>query len=102
MGGMLRRAKTILSHTDFTAIYDKGCHTGSEFGYAARLGVHVLVAIPEEASHEPNPDFDRGRFYIPQRFRFLHLSCQTNPDNQRQLVQQKQREIGYRNEALQN
>jgi hypothetical protein len=27
MGGMLRRAKTILRH-NFTAIYDKGYHTG--------------------------------------------------------------------------
>ena len=30
MGPMLRRAKTILQSNNFTALYDKGCHTGSE------------------------------------------------------------------------
>jgi len=46
MGGMLRRCKTILGHNYFIAIYDKGYHAGSEFDYANRLGVGVLVAIP--------------------------------------------------------
>ena len=46
MGGMLRRSKTILGHNNFTAIYDKGYHTGSEFDYANKLGIDVLVAIP--------------------------------------------------------
>ncbi|MEI7508690.1 MAG: IS1182 family transposase [Flavobacterium sp.] len=62
MGGMLRRAKTILGHTDFKALYDKGYHTGSEFEYANRLGIEVLVAIPEVAAHAPNPDFDVEHF----------------------------------------
>jgi hypothetical protein len=39
MGGMLRRTKTILGHTNFMGIYDKGYHTGSEFDYANRLGI---------------------------------------------------------------
>ena len=30
MGPMLRRAKKILGHGEFTALYDKGYHTGSE------------------------------------------------------------------------
>ena len=30
MGGMLRRAKTVLRTNGFTALYDKGYHTGSE------------------------------------------------------------------------
>ncbi|MFV5685979.1 hypothetical protein ACM55I_11070 [Flavobacterium sp. GB2R13] len=46
MGGMLRRAKNILGHNNFTSIYDKGYHTGSEFEYVNRLGIDVLVAIP--------------------------------------------------------
>jgi hypothetical protein len=62
MGGMLRRAKTILGHTDFTAIYDKGYHTGSEFDYANRLNIEVLVAIPDVASHAPDPAFDVAHF----------------------------------------
>ncbi|WP_236454179.1 MULTISPECIES: IS1182 family transposase [Flavobacterium] len=62
MGGMLRRAKTILGHNNFMAIYDKGYHTGSEFDYANRLGVDVLVAIPGVASHAPDIAFDVEHF----------------------------------------
>ncbi|WP_293870981.1 IS1182 family transposase [Flavobacterium sp.] len=62
MGAMLRRAKTIIGHTDFVALYDKGYHTGSEFEYANQLGIEVLVAIPDVASHAPNPDFDVEHF----------------------------------------
>jgi transposase len=62
MGGMVRRAKTILQHSDFTALYDKGYHTGSEFDYAHKQGVEVLVAIPDPGSHAPDPDFDVEHF----------------------------------------
>jgi transposase len=62
MGGMLRRAKTILGHNNFTAIYDKGYHTGSEFDYANRLGIDVLVAIPGVSAHAPDLAFDLEYF----------------------------------------
>jgi transposase len=62
MGGMLRRAKTILGHNNFTAIYDKGYHTGSEFDYASRLGIDVLVAIPGVSAHAPDLAFDVEHF----------------------------------------
>jgi hypothetical protein len=62
MGGMLRRSKTILGHNNFTAIYDKGYHTGSEFDYAARLAIDVLVAIPGVAAHAPDMAFDVEHF----------------------------------------
>ena len=62
MGGMLRRAKTILGNNNFTAIYDKGYHTGSEFDYANRLGVDVLVAIPGVSAHAPDLAFDVENF----------------------------------------
>ena len=58
MGGMLRRSKTILGHANFIAVYDKGYHTGSEFDYANRLGVDVLVAIPGVSAHAPDTAFD--------------------------------------------
>ena len=58
MGGMLRRSKTILGHANFIAIYDKGYHTGSEFDYANRLGIDVLVAIPGVSAHAPDTAFD--------------------------------------------
>lgn len=62
MGGMLRRAKTILQTNEFTALYDKGYHTGSQFEYAHQLGVEVMVAIPKVASHAPHPDYDLEHF----------------------------------------
>lgn len=62
MGGMLRRTKTILGHNNFMAIYDKGYHTGSEFDYANRLAIEVLVAIPSVASHAPDIAFDVEHF----------------------------------------
>ena len=62
MGGMLRRTKTILGHNNFIAIYDKGYHTGSEFAYAERLKIDVLVAIPSVAAHAPDWAFDVEHF----------------------------------------
>lgn len=56
MGCMLRRAKTIL-HTDtFTALYDKGYHTGSELKAAHLMGIEMLVAIPDISSASMAPD----------------------------------------------
>jgi len=62
MGGMVRRAKTILKKDDFTLLYDKGYHTGSEFAYANALDVEVIVAIPKVASHAPDVAFDVEHF----------------------------------------
>jgi len=62
MGGMLRRTKSILRTTDFTALYDKGYHTGSEFKTADTLGVKVMVAIPETGSHAPDIKYDVVNF----------------------------------------
>jgi hypothetical protein len=62
MCGMLRRTKTILGHNNFTAIYDKGYHTGREFDYANRLGIDFLVAIPGVSAHAPDLAFDVEHF----------------------------------------
>jgi len=62
MGGMLRRAKTILKTNEFTALYDKGYHTGSQFEYAQNLGIEVLVSIPAVASHAPDQTYDVANF----------------------------------------
>ncbi|WP_276166434.1 IS1182 family transposase [Zobellia alginiliquefaciens] len=70
MGGMLRRAKAILSTNAFTALYDKGYHTGSEFKVADDLGVDTLVAVPGigRASQAPDPAYNAEHFnYDPQR-----------------------------------
>ena len=62
MGNMVRRARTVLQKNDFTALYDKGYHTGSEFDYADKLGIDVLVAAPDVASHAPDVAFDVENF----------------------------------------
>ncbi len=64
MGQMLRRAKTILRTNTFTALYDKGYHTGSEFKTANSLGIETLVAIPAigRVSQAPNPDYNSEHF----------------------------------------
>ncbi len=64
MGKMLRRAKTLLRHATFTALYDKGYHTGSEFKIANDLGIKTLVAIPKvgRASQAPNPAYNAENF----------------------------------------
>ncbi len=72
MGSMLQRAKTILRNNNFTALYDKGYHTGSEFKKANDLGIDVMVAIPTVAAQAPNPDNNvehfiynhKGDYYI--------------------------------------
>jgi transposase len=62
MGNMLRRAKTILRSNDFTALYDKGYHTGSEFDIADKLGINVLVAVPKTATNAPNTAYNVENF----------------------------------------
>jgi len=66
MGNMLRRAKSILRTNNFTALYDKGYHTGTEFKIAEDLGIEVMVAIPGVASQAPNPDYNVENFSYNQ------------------------------------
>lgn len=69
MGQMLQRAKSILRTNDFTALYDKGYHTGSEFKTAAGLGIKTLVAIPGigRASQAPDPNYNAEHFTYNQK-----------------------------------
>lgn len=69
MGTMLKRAKTILRTNQFTALYDKGYHTGSEFFIADQLGIKTLVAIPAigRSSQAPNPDYNAENFLYDQQ-----------------------------------
>lgn len=67
MGNMLQRAKSILRSNEFTALYDKGYHTGTEFKIADNLGIEVMVTIPGLASQAPNPDYNVENFtYDPK------------------------------------
>lgn len=64
MGNMLRRTKSILRHNTFTALFDKGYHTGSELAIADSMNINTIVAIPSlsGASHAPNLDYDVENF----------------------------------------
>ncbi len=64
MGQMVSRAVDILEVPDFTILYDKGYHTGSEFTKAEEAGVEVLVGIPAvpSASQAPDPRFNKSEF----------------------------------------
>jgi transposase len=66
MGEMLGRAKTILGTTDFTALYDKGYHTGSEIKTGIELGINIMVAIPEVASNAPDIAYNVANFLYDQ------------------------------------
>jgi len=64
MGNMVQRAKSILRTTEFTALYDKGFHTGSELKTAQNLGIETIVAIPgiPSTSQAPNHDYNYEHF----------------------------------------
>lgn len=69
MGNMLRRAKSILRTNEFTALYDKGYHTGSELETGQKLGIETLVAIPDAPgnNHAPDLQYDVENFnYSPE------------------------------------
>jgi transposase len=64
MGNMVQRAKSILCTNDFTVLYDKGFHTGSELKIAQNLGIETIVAIPgvPSTSQAPNHEYNYEYF----------------------------------------
>ncbi len=64
MGNMVRRTKSILGTNEFTVLYDKGFHTGSELKIAQELGVETIVAVPglPSTSQAPNHDYNYEYF----------------------------------------
>lgn len=62
MGAMIRRTKAILKTNNFTALYDKGYHTGTEIKTAIDLGIHIMVAIPDVASNAPDIAYNVSNF----------------------------------------
>lgn len=62
MGPMLRRAKKILGSADFTALYDKGYHTGSELKTGIDMGAKLMVAVPGVASFAPDDRYNFDKF----------------------------------------
>ncbi|TFG74768.1 MAG: IS1182 family transposase, partial [Thermodesulfobacteriales bacterium] len=70
MGNMVQRAKSILRTNDFTVLYDKGYHTGSELKTAMDLGIETIVAIPGIPSSSQAPD----HAYNIEHFKYDELS----------------------------
>ncbi|WP_206077633.1 IS1182 family transposase [Pontibacter sp. SGAir0037] len=66
MGAMVRRAKRIVGNSSFTALFDKGYHTGSELEIAQQLGITTLVAVPAPASTAPDPGYNLEHFAYDQ------------------------------------
>ena len=64
MGNMVQRAKSILRTNEFTVLYDKGFHTGSELKTAQDMGVETIVAIPDipSTSQAPNHEYNYEHF----------------------------------------
>ena len=71
LGPMVQRATEILQTTRFTALFDKGYHTGSELSAVQHLGVTALVAIPDisSSSMAPDPDYNVSEFTFHPRKR---------------------------------
>jgi transposase len=70
MGNMVQRAKSILGKNDFTVLYDKGYHTGSELKAVQNLGIETIVAIPSVPSTSQAPD----SAYNYENFRYDYLT----------------------------
>jgi transposase len=62
MGEMLIRASGIIETTDFTALYDKGYHNGSELKTGQEMKVNLMVAIPDVASNAPDKRYNMSNF----------------------------------------
>ncbi|GAB1858675.1 IS1182-like element ISCc5 family transposase [Flavobacteriaceae bacterium MHTCC 0001] len=105
MGKMLRRARTILRTNAFTALYDKGYHTGSEFKIAADLGIATLVAIPDigRASQAPNPKYNVEHFkYLPEKDNYICPEKQTLASNGNWYKTRNYRFKQYKTRACKN
>jgi len=72
LSGMLRRTKTILNTSHFTALYDKGYHTGIEIKKALEMGVEIMVAIPSTSSNAPDESYNMSHFITMNQTTLIH------------------------------
>jgi hypothetical protein len=89
MGEMVRRAKVILQSTDFTALYDNGYHTGSQFEYADKHDIEVMVAVPNVASHTPDHAYDLEHFIFDKQKDTYTLSTRQSTLHKWESIQQR-------------
>lgn len=72
LSGMLCRTRTILGTSAFTALYDKGYHTGIELKKAIDMGIEIMVAVPGTSSNAPDERYNMNHFvYQEQRDTYL-------------------------------
>ena len=64
MATMVARSKSILRTSSFTALFDKGYHSGSEVAKCHQIGAEVLVAIPVKppSAQAVNPAYRTEKF----------------------------------------
>ena len=85
MGPMLKRAVEIIGHNKFTALYDKGYHTGSELKTAVEIGVNAIVSAPDlgSASRAQNPAYNVQEFeYDKENDQYICPENQSLKSNQ--------------------
>ncbi len=66
LSGVLRRTRIILGTANFTALFDKGYHTGSEIKKVVTSGIEIMVAIPAIASVAPDENYNMSHFKYDQ------------------------------------
>ena len=62
MSNMVERAIKVCKTSDFTILFDKGYHTGSEIKKAQDKKVNLLVAVPDVASNAPDKSYNISNF----------------------------------------
>lgn len=96
MGTMLKRAKKILGSANFTALYDKGYHTGSELKTGIEMGVELMVAIPGVASFAPDERYNFDKFiYSDENDTYTCPQGKVLNTNGNWYIKSKQRYIYY-------
>ncbi len=96
MGTMLKRAKKILGSADFTALYDKGYHTGSELKTGIEMGIELMVAIPGVASFAPDDSYNFDKFiYSDENDTYTCPQGKILNTNGNWYIKSKQRYIYY-------
>ena len=62
LANMAARSKSILGHGGFTALLDKGYHTGSEISRCHEMNIETLVAVPSLSTQAPDPAYNVDQF----------------------------------------
>jgi transposase len=68
MSNMVARSKSILRTSSFTALFDKGYHSGNAVARCHQMGIEVLVAMPAKppSAQAVNPAYRSEKFIYDQ------------------------------------